>query len=241
VGHVDEFMTFLPAPETPLGYVMIRADPALGMSLLQAMTPEERVQSLERTADAALRSAPLNPEVIDDDGAFLWETLQSLADVHGLLSDPATARSVDEELDVEELLEINRRASGIIAESQSRVRQAIEKRQQPGVHLEVLSFPTLYVNTSDGNLTTLVPEATNLLVLGRHLVIPDPLIPEFRKEVREVSEGLGYRVHFLSSLTYHDGFGQLHCASQVLRDPGRFVHPRYRDPARGSVQRLSRN
>ena len=78
VGHVDELVTFLPAPDTPLGYVVLMADPILGWEMLAGVDPTENLSKLAR---AALEPSRWRPQIRIQDEAIaraVFDALENL-------------------------------------------------------------------------------------------------------------------------------------------------------------------
>lgn len=119
----------------------------------------------------------------------------------------------------EPLVGANTWAADIIALARERVRRAVRAWHGPEAKIVEVPVPALFERDEEGLATALLPNSVNLQVLGTDLVVPDPLVPALRDEVARGLGQAGFRVHFLKSLTYHVGGGQLRCASKVLRTP----------------------
>lgn len=241
VGHVDEYVSFLPAPESELGYAVVRSDPLLGLRLLRGLSKEALEADLEGMAEVAFGSAGQFPDVLEQDEEVFETTYGEVAVLHERLRTESihTLPGEGEELvDPADTLAANRFAAVFLDAALGDLYRAIRARHpNPEVPITELRFPSLFQSKEAGGLGALVPEPVNLLVLGRTLVVPDPLLAVFRDAIRKEAEGAGYAVRFLPSLTYHEGQGQVHCATQVLRDPARTHHPRYQPTDRLQVRR----
>ena len=218
VGHVDELVTFLPAPETDLGYVVLMADPVLGWELLAGVDPTESMTDLAR---ASLEPSRWRPSIRLQDETIARAVFDALGDL--LSGDPeAVKRQVV--------------AAAAFEENLARVRRGIPVVRDEDVEVPVIRIPTLYGGGEPEDdpelMVSLLPEATNMLVLPGVVVAPDPLLPRFREYIAEQLERFGYQVFFLPGLSLHEGQGQLHCATHAIRDPTRWVHPRYQQEAR---------
>lgn len=218
VGHVDELVTFLPAPQTALGYVVAVADPVLGWELLAGLDPTESMSSLAR---AALEPSRWRPQVRVQDETVARAIFDALGDL--LSGDP-------------EAVKRQRVAAAALEENLGRIRRGIPVARDESIEVPIIRIPTLYGPGTEEDdpeqMVSLQPEATNMVVLPGVVVAPDPLLPIFREHIATQLAEYGYQVFFLPGLSLHDGQGQLHCATHVVRDPTRWIHPRYEQEAR---------
>jgi hypothetical protein len=224
VGHVDELVTFLPAPDTPLGYVVLMADPVLGWELLGGVDPTESLSALAR---AALEPSRWRPRIrVQDEfiARAIFDALENL-----LSGDKAAIRR--------QVV-----AAAAFEENLERIQREIPVARDELVEVPIIRIPTLYgAGTEEDDpeqMVSLLPEATNMLVLPGVVVAPDPLLPRFREHIAAELNRFGYQVFFLPGLTLRDGQGQLHCATHAIRDPTRWVHPRYAEEGRQRWARL---
>jgi protein-arginine deiminase len=76
----------------------------------------------------------------------------------------------------------------------------------------------------------LIPGMVNMLVVNGHCIVPKPFGPRvghppvdrFEQAVRSDLTALGLTVHFLDCWNeYHVRLGEVHCATNTLRRPGR--------------------
>lgn len=218
VGHVDELVTFLPAPETDLGYAVAMADPVLGWELLAGVDPTENLSSLARSA---LEPSRWRSSIRLQDETIARAVFDALGDL--------LAR--DEEAVRRQIV-----AAAAFEENLGRVQRGIPVARDESVEVPILRIPTLYGPGTEEDdpeqMVSLLPEATNMIVLPGVVVAPDPLLPKFREHIAKELDRFGYQVFFMPALTLHDGQGQLHCATHAIRDPTRWVHPRYAEEAR---------
>ena len=85
----------------------------------------------------------------------------------------------------------------------------------------VIRLPVLY--RPDGSART--PNVVNALVVNGHVVMSDPDGPAlaegdpFKQRVRELLDDLPVEVHFVDDRLYHRWSGNVHCATNALRQP----------------------
>ncbi len=222
VGHVDEYLSTLPAPETDLGYVVVRADPGATLEAIASATDEEWQANLTGMVEAAFRQVRRFPEVLHAEHSI--ESLyDDLNDMRAALTSRGDAKSQERGRG---LVAVNRKAEKIIARNVEKYAQFVKNKYGAAMEMKTVSFPGLF-RQSGGRQVALIPGVANMVVLGDRLVIPDPLLPSIRDSIQADTESLGYKPTFISDLTYHFMHGQLHCGSNVFRHPNRYVHPRY--------------
>src|SRR5690606_17748922 len=66
VGHMDEYLSFLPVPDSEAGYVIVKADATRALEIIREATPEAWDASLEGVVHAAFRAYPKFPGVLSD-------------------------------------------------------------------------------------------------------------------------------------------------------------------------------
>ncbi|MBT2419203.1 protein-arginine deiminase domain-containing protein [Streptomyces sp. ISL-22] len=224
VGHVDEFVQFLPA-DTPRGWRIGVADPEAGIRLLR---------EAEQAGHGATKmfSVPGGPR----------ETIaQALAD-RSLLADNDLAASR-----IEANLEVLKRETGVTDAEIVRVpalytrgtqaRTADGDGKMPLPRLTRLGAELPDVARDHGQQRDLgaapavqtsayVPGAVNGIVLSRdHYLAPrqwGPVIDGkdiFTQAVTRAYTGAGMKVAYLDDWnTYHLGMGEVHCGTNTLRD-----------------------
>ena len=239
VGHVDEYLTFLPEPESPLGFSIAKADPVRAMQLLEDLDPATMERQLQAGVAAATRYSWANPDQVKVDRRSLLDRLHDVSYVYrGLVTPPAELPE-----DLRGWVEVNQRVGAVVDRNVERLVEAVAARHG-GIRPEVVSVPVLF-DTYQGKSVAITPDSVNMIVLGRHLVVPDPLLPVLRDEVRRVLDGRGHRTHLVPNWTYHSLDGQLHCGTAVFRHPNRLLfRPRNPDlgaPAAPSNSRHTRN
>ncbi|MCJ8729448.1 hypothetical protein PDJAM_G00106550 [Pangasius djambal] len=187
VGHVDEFMTFVPAPDRK-GFRLLLASP-----------------------DAAYKA---------------FRTLQNKG--HGTAKMFA---GTEEEVSVDEILS----DKGFQAEN-SYVQSCIDwnrdvlKKELALDDEDIIDVPVLFKVIPEKNrAVAFYPDMVNMLVLGKNLGIPKPFGPQvdgkcaLETEIRSLLEPLGLNCYFIDDFaSYHKLLGEVHCGSNVLREPFTF-------------------
>ncbi|MFB9388444.1 protein-arginine deiminase domain-containing protein [Streptomyces coeruleoprunus] len=235
VGHVDEFVQFLPA-DTPRGWRIAVADPEAGMRLLRdakaqghggrgvfsvppaigmgrpGETIDQALANPKLAADNALaaRRIAANLEVLKrETGVTDAEVVRVPAlYTRGIEGDAEPAGGKSDERRVPLL-----RRLGGSAESMEEVRRFGQQRRLAG--------PELTVQTS-----AYIPGAVNGVVLGKDRYLAPkqwgPVIngkDVFTEAVTAAYRGAGMRVSYIDDFyTYHLGMGEVHCGTNTLRD-----------------------
>lgn len=210
VGHVDEFLSFLPA-DNQRGWVLAVADPRGALDVL-------RDARREGNGDAKLLEGLKKLEIEQlPDGSLDANTVQA-------------ERTVDEVLGSRTVIEANERAARAIETNLSRLRAETGLKES-----EIVRVPVLFEDLSDveflspkerRKLVALVPDAVN----GVHLSEGEFLSPEQHGPVVEgedlmeeaVEKALGragVEVRWVEDYYYaHVGGGEVHCVTNALRD-----------------------
>jgi hypothetical protein len=66
-----------------------------------------------------------------------------------------------------------------------------------------------------------LPGMTNALILRDYAIIPDPMVELMRQRVRDIVGahlGADHKVRFVKDSFYHDGWGEIHCGTNVVRE-----------------------
>ncbi|MGW5232767.1 protein-arginine deiminase family protein [Streptomyces nodosus] len=222
VGHVDEFVQFLPAPGSRLGWRAVVADPRAGIALLRDVQRkghgsdllhgglpalkwpyDERID--QRTVDAFLADGQFTgtndraAERIDANLAVL-RSKTGLADTD-IVRVPAlyTARSMDYAL------------------LESEIRGMDDGPEKAASEQRLASMRDAVAE---------IPGTVNGLVLnGGRYVAPKPYGPlvdgkdVFAEAITAAFRGTGYRVTYVDDLiSPHISEGEIHCATNTLRD-----------------------
>uniref|UniRef100_A0AAR2JYS9 Protein-arginine deiminase n=1 Tax=Pygocentrus nattereri TaxID=42514 RepID=A0AAR2JYS9_PYGNA len=187
VGHVDEFMTFVPAPDRK-GFRLLLASP-----------------------DAAYT---------------VFTNLQNNG--HGkakLFQGKGEEISVNEILSNEEF-----RAENIYVQSCIDWNRDVLKKELGLDEDDIIDLPILFkVMAEENRAVAYYPDMVNMIVLGTNLGIPKPFGPQvngscaLETEMRSLLEPLGLNCTFIDDFaSYHKLLGEVHCGSNVLREPFAF-------------------
>jgi protein-arginine deiminase len=193
VGHVDEFISFVES-ETKRGWTMLVADPALAIELLREEVSRGRG---EAPLFSDLEVAP----GIRDPGFTIADAIADERVVEG------TAKAI----------------AGVDAAV------AILRRQVGLADAEIVRLPVLFrmaiKDLAHRPVEPLLPNAVNLVNTGRGVVLVakqhGPIVPEgdvFAAAVEARLAPLGITVHWVEDLGYAHPAGEVHCATNVLRD-----------------------
>lgn len=222
IGHVDEFIQFLPAPETPRGWRAVVADPRAGMELLQD------------AKDAGQAGQPL----LSGMSGLEWpyDEVVDQRSIGDFLTDPQfvhvnerSAQKIDANLD------ILKREAGITDADIVRVPALFTARS-----LDYLILQSAIDQMEPGEEKTkaeaqlaamdqavaLTPDAVNGLVLnhGEYLAPTShgPVINGkdiFTDAIDKAFGGVGYKVRYVEEfLSAHIDEGEVHCTTNSLRD-----------------------
>jgi hypothetical protein len=182
VGHVDEYVSFIPNENAPGGYTIVKADPALALELIKNATDADL-----QTVHPDYRSQVRNIREALNSGMRGVAGDYDLTDVENMLI--AAGRDSSPER-LNQLVDLNQRISKLIDEQIETLKKEIT-RVTNGKHTEfdVVTFPTLFQGSSwSGNLrgcVALLPGVVNMLVLRNHGVIPDPQFGIYSKFIEK--------------------------------------------------------
>ncbi|XP_070693625.1 protein-arginine deiminase type-2 [Pempheris klunzingeri] len=189
VGHVDEFMTFVPAPDRK-GFRLLLASPDAGYKLFRGLQNDGHGQ------------------------AKLFEGLKD--------EEPIT---VDEILSHDDLQAENNYVQSCIDWNRD-----VLKRELGLVDEDIIDLPILFKLVEDTKAlyraVAFFPDMVNMIVLGKNLGIPKPFGPKvdgccaLEAEMCSLMEGLGLSCTFIDDFaSYHKRLGEVHCGSNVRREP----------------------
>uniref|UniRef100_I3LXE4 protein-arginine deiminase n=1 Tax=Ictidomys tridecemlineatus TaxID=43179 RepID=I3LXE4_ICTTR len=187
VGHVDEFLSFVPTSDQK-GFRLLLASPSACLRLFQEKRDQGHGEAaqFEGLKDQAKRS-------IND----------MLADRH-LRSDS---------LYVQRCIDWNRE---------------VLKRELGLAEADIVDIPQLF-SLQGTRAEAFFPDMVNMVVLGQYLGIPKPYGPVIdgrcclEEEVRALLEPLGLHCVFVDDfLSYHKLLGEVHCGTNVRRQPFAF-------------------
>ena len=203
VGHIDEFITFLPAP-TARGWVAAVADPAGAIALLQ--------QARASGHGAAPVFAGLDEPEFSSESSKLRVRLQP------------SERSVSSLLASRRLRRANVHAAAEIELALSMLRAETGLTDSEIVRVPVLFAPAP-PNLHSSGLLALLPNAVNGISLGGGVYLAPrqhgPMVAGtdlFEQTIRERLRAISLRVSFVEDWFYaHRGVGELHCVTNTLR------------------------
>ncbi|XP_051269627.1 protein-arginine deiminase type-2 isoform X2 [Dicentrarchus labrax] len=192
VGHIDEFMTFVPAPDRK-GFRLLLASPDAGYKLFRGLQKDGHGQ-------AKLFEGLKDEEPITVDDILSHDSFQA------------------ENNYVQSCIDWNR---------------DVLKRELGLDEDDIIDLPILFKLEVEEDKTyravAFYPDMVNMIVLGKNLGIPKPFGPKvngrcaLEAEMCCLMEGLGLSCTFIDDFaSYHKLLGEVHCGSNVLREPFAF-------------------
>ncbi|XP_027002498.2 protein-arginine deiminase type-2 isoform X1 [Tachysurus fulvidraco] len=187
VGHVDEFMSFVPAPDRK-GFRLLLASPNAAYKVFG---------TLKHKGHGNAKMFPgTNEEVSVDD---------ILSDKNFQVENSYVQSCIDWNRDV-------------------------LKKELALDDEDIIDLPVLFkVLNKDNRAVAFYPDMVNMIVLGNNLGIPKPFGPQvdgkcaLETKVRSLLEPLGLNCNFIDDFTtYHKLLGEVHCGSNVRREPFSF-------------------
>ena len=199
VGHVDEVMTFVPAP-TGKGFKLLLASPGLAFELLLSASAAGQGRArmlIGRDFDG--RSAEVS---IDD---FLDSGIPGLS------------------LGRSRLQSFNGKAVKRLAAIRDKLGQEISLDPDDVIEVPIIFMPNEVQPALADALTT---GMVNMLVINRHCIVPKPYGPVvggldlFEQDLRTKLTPMGLSLKFIDDwFEYHVNLGEVHCATNTLRRP----------------------
>ncbi|TRY89353.1 hypothetical protein DNTS_015293 [Danionella cerebrum] len=191
VGHVDEFMTFVPAPDRKK-FRLLLASPDAGYQVFKRLQNEGHGNSQ------------------------LFKGLEEAISINEILSD-------------KKLQDENRYVQNCIDWNRDVLKKELGLDEEDIIDLPIL-FKVLEDKEDDAQrAVAYYPDMVNMLVLGDQLGIPKPFGPlvkgrcALETEVCARLEPLGLKCTFIDDFApYHKLLGEVHCGSNVLREPFSF-------------------
>nr|XP_046238966.1 protein-arginine deiminase type-2 isoform X2 [Scatophagus argus] len=189
VGHIDEFMTFVPAPDRK-GFRLLLASPDAGYKLFRGLQSSGHGQA--KLFEDVRDEEPITvDEILNDDGLR------------------------DENSYVQSCIDWNR---------------DVLKRELGLDDEDIIDLPILFkLEEEDNRAVAYYPDMVNMIVLGNNLGIPKPFGPRvngrcaLEAEMCSLMEGLGLSCTFIDDFaSYHKLLGEVHCGSNVRREPFAF-------------------
>ncbi|KAK5933572.1 hypothetical protein CgunFtcFv8_014041 [Champsocephalus gunnari] len=195
VGHIDEFMTFVPAPDRK-GFRLLLASPDAGYKLFRGLQRDGHGQ------------------------AKLFEGLKD-----------EEQQTVDEILNDKGLAAENNYVQSCIDWNRDVLKRELGLDDEDIIDLPILFKLVMEENDNNKAETELravayYPDMVNMIVLGKNLGIPKPFGPKvngrcaLEVEMCSLMEGLGLSCTFIDDFaSYHKQLGEVHCGSNVRREP----------------------
>uniref|UniRef100_A0A4W5PAH2 protein-arginine deiminase n=1 Tax=Hucho hucho TaxID=62062 RepID=A0A4W5PAH2_9TELE len=188
VGHVDEFMTFVPAADKK-GFRLLLASPDAGYKLFRGLQKDGHGQA----------------KMFDGLGA-------------------------EEEITVDEILSDDKlRAENNYVQSCIDWNRDVLKRELGLDDDDIIDLPILFHVMEENRAVAYYPDMVNMIVLGKNLGIPKPFGPKvdgrcaLEAEMTSLMEGLGLSCTYIDDFaSYHKLLGEVHCGSNVRREPFSF-------------------
>ncbi|MBK8817002.1 MAG: hypothetical protein IPN42_16515 [Methylococcaceae bacterium] len=198
VGHIDEIVAFVPA-DTERGWKVVVADPIGAWSLLTDMANE----GLGATKFLS-KLEPWAPGLVPEE----------------------LEKTVDDVLNTNRLNRVQKVANAKIAVVIRTLKTETGIRDSDIIKVPVL-FDSSYFNPR--SFTALTPNAANLVVLDKNAVAiakqHGPLVDGvdiFESAINQALNTSGLKVRWVEDYVQaHGGSGEIHCQSNVLREPGR--------------------
>ena len=202
VGHIDEYISFIPTPHAPGGYTIVRADPGFALEMIMNL-PESEFDKVDRY-----------------DREFLLR-------VKKVLGKQMKEPDFDKNSEEAEFIALNRKINDIIEENVGKLKDFIRKTaKDPSRDIEEVYWPALFEGRNPSNPRSchaFLPGVVNLLVVRDHLIVPACHIPAFDQAIEERLRAQGNKVHFVDDTPYHSAMGEIHCGTNALRDPVRTI------------------
>lgn len=237
VGHVDEYLSFIPNENAAGGYTIVKADPALAFDLIKNASTDE----LNKVNPTYKRQIMNIKSYLDGESSFSKRTPSDydLTTTENILMN--NTRDAGSKRIMNQLVDLNRSISKVIDQAIEDLKAKVTEVTD-GQHKEfsVVSFPTIFQGRKSGNTlnrcVALLPGTVNMLVVRDHTITPDAQLPLFNDNIRETMQTQGMKVHFLDDMPYHNYAGEIHCGTNIVRDPDKY-HVRPDVITRNSVKR----
>lgn len=211
VGHVDEFVTYIPAKN------------ACGNRLIAA-SPLDAFEMLYDATDAQVAAAGLpiaNIATLKDALKYYLKPGQTLQ---------SGAFDLDQ-FDASKAPRLNHAADSYVQDNlrfEAVIMSGVAKlRANAACDGGLTLLPQLFTDEGSGALATL-GGSTNMLVLREHLIIPEPKLDQLHPTLALFRNAITTRlaplvggvskVHFIDTSVYHTNAGEIHCGTNVVRE-----------------------
>ncbi|CAH1250156.1 PADI3 [Branchiostoma lanceolatum] len=213
VGHVDEFMTFVPATNGK-GFRMLLSSPDACYRILERLRDDGHGDAVLFQGKRRQSKSQLSH----------WDTS------HGFSLKESAAVTVNNLLEDSSVRKQNALYQSYINENREILKKELGLTEE-----DIVDLPQLYREVTEPNADTpgraaaAFPNLVNMLVLGKFLGIPKPFGPiingacAFEQHVTSLLEPLGLTCDFLDDwYSYHVFLGEVHCGTQTRRQPFAF-------------------
>jgi protein-arginine deiminase len=238
VGHVDEVISFVPAPSDP-GFKMLVASPKRAYALLDRLA--RRNGATRMLKGRSLRTRHLDPaEVRKCVDPALVPPFPAKVDVERTVSQfLALADDFNPELKATYFVlhkcgrpahvstTLRRYNAGVqthIDRMRTRMRSELGLPESAVVEIPAVFMPNPKMPS---HADAFIPGMVNMLVVNGHCIVPKPFGPvingvdQLEDDVRKQLSGLGLTISFLDCWEeYHVALGEVHCATNTLRTAG---------------------
>nr|XP_024648978.1 protein-arginine deiminase type-4 [Macaca nemestrina] len=216
VGHVDEFLSFVPAPDRK-GFRLLLASPRSCYKLFQEQQNEGHGDALLFQGIKSKSTLPCSP--IRAPSCFPWSAV-------------AWRESSRQQDTVPHQPHHRQFPTHCLCPSPQRCidwNRELLKRELGLAESDIIDIPQLFKLKEFSKAEAFFPNMVNMLVLGKHLGIPKPFGPIINgrccleEKVRSLLEPLGLQCTFINDFyTYHIRHGEVHCGTNVRRKPFSF-------------------
>ncbi|NXL04435.1 PADI1 deiminase, partial [Mesembrinibis cayennensis] len=214
VGHVDEFLSFVPAPDRKV------MSPGGGKKWGATFIPPKHRPLLPPQGFRLLLASPSACYQLLKEKQE--EGFGEAAMFQGLEKVPKP--TINEILANEALRKFNNYVQSCISWNRDILKRALGLAEP-----DILDIPQLFRGEVAAGAEAFFPDMVNMLVLGRHLGIPKPFGPLvggqccLEERVRALLEPLGLTCTFIDDyFSYHVLSGEVHCGTNVRRKPFAF-------------------
>ncbi len=202
VGHIDEYLMFIPTAQAPGGYSIVRADPQLALDLI-SKAPDSEFAGLDSY-----------------DRDFLLRVKKTL---NAQLTDPQAGRGTAEG----DFIDMNYKIADIIEQNVGQLKEFIRKlNNDPDRDFAEVAWPCVFEGRNGprpSGCCAMLPGVVNMTVVRNHLLVPAAHFPPFDKIIEARFRAQGNIVHFIDDAPYHNSMGEIHCGTNVLRDLNKLV------------------
>ncbi|NCB39193.1 MAG: hypothetical protein EOM80_10510 [Erysipelotrichia bacterium] len=214
VGHIDEYLSFIPTTWAPGGYSIVRADTAMAMDIIKNSPDSElaKISSYDRNFLLRVKTV-LNEQ----------------------MKTPDAGKGTPEG----DFIALNYAINDIIEENVGKLKEFINNKTNENRDFEEVAWPSLFEGsgtTAPRRCHAFLPGVVNLLVVRDHLIVPATHIPGFDQAIEARLKAQGNKVHFIDDTPYHNSMGEIHCGTNTLRDPEKTILSKARVRAVQSVK-----